>query len=42
MKIETYLEALRKAYLSAVLHTAQPIRAKRYRQYFAFHNRILT
>ena len=40
MKIETYLSAMRKSYLSAVLHTKQPIRSIRYRQYYAFRDHI--
>ena len=40
MKIETYLSAMRKSYLSAVLHTKQPIRSIRYRQYYAFLDHV--
>ena len=41
MKIETTLRAMEKAHLKAILITKQPQRMRRYRQFYAFRDRII-
>ena len=41
MKIETILKSMKRSHLRAILITKQPQRMRRYRQFYAFSDRIL-